>query len=626
MQIKLENISASGKTYLIDHSELISKHYNLIPANTIKNNTFLWQNGTETLKMSKFPLKCLDNFSLIHFPEEAYFINFDNILQTGNDLFHNVDYPSYPRYFVDVSHFFTPRRKLHVKGDVYQIENKELLDKFKIFVAHNPTLTKIKIPVYYYYQYELNYQLIGFLNFKTTSKDSAKMEFKHYPLKFLLLNEIITDYPQEMPKMMERLIESLPRYSHNYYYSIVKMNNLEQLSKRRWKFMFGFSNKPTSKCLEEDYDRHNKIIKDVVSKKNAIYDNYNKLVSDIRAKHFKGQSLCCNSSKKKETINLANSILNADYIFGLSSDEMVKDLNNLHTSIFHQSDFTLCGSQNLGAGEEDGTVGADEKEGGNKKSNEFRNPDFVDENRYIKESTPFGNPFKLIIRPKNQSIQMVEMEDEAFITSVSEKKKASKLATFANIYKSEMSKKMKDYVSYYKRVTTDHTIDAKIEALKLKQDQSNLKKIESQKISFLTNGQGGSTMQIEASGAQTTPDARKPSFSEENYSKFDDGTYEPSDQKIKYNFSVSSTAKKNRLNRAEKFLGGFMEANVALFDDLFEIIEGAYNMFEPLQIKRYWLAYYEVLLNKYKDICGGELVKEKVDQISKEYFNIDLLT
>jgi hypothetical protein len=51
-----------------------------------------------------------------------------------------------------------------------------------------------------------------------------------------------------MPKMMERLIESLPRYSHNYYYSIVKMNNLEQLSKRRWKFMFGFSNKPTSKC------------------------------------------------------------------------------------------------------------------------------------------------------------------------------------------------------------------------------------------------------------------------------------------------------------------------------------------------------------------------------------------
>lgn len=186
VQIKLENIAASGKTYLIDHSELISKHYNLIPANTIKNNTFLWQNGTETLKMSKFPLKCLDNFSLIHFPEEAYFINFDNILQTGNDLFHNVDYPSYPRYFVDVSHFFTPRRKLHVKGDVYQIENKELLDKFKIFVAHNPTLTKIKIPVYYYYQYELNYQLIGFLNFKTTSKDSAKMEFKHYPLKFLL--------------------------------------------------------------------------------------------------------------------------------------------------------------------------------------------------------------------------------------------------------------------------------------------------------------------------------------------------------------------------------------------------------------------------------------------------------
>ena len=44
-------------------------------------------------------------------------------------------------------------------------------------------------------------------------------------------------------------------------------------------------------------------MKEVVSKKNSIYDNYNKLVSEIRAKHFKGLSLCCNSSKKKETEN-----------------------------------------------------------------------------------------------------------------------------------------------------------------------------------------------------------------------------------------------------------------------------------------------------------------------------------
>ena len=243
-------------------------------------------------------------------------------------------------------------------------------------------------------------------------------------------------------------------------------------------------------------------------------------------------------------------------------------MNNLHTSIFHQSDFTLCGSQNLGVGDEDGAVGGEEKEGGNKKSNEFRNPDFVDENRYIKESTPFGNPFKLIIRPKNQSIQMVEMEDEAFITSVSEKKKASKLATFANIYKSEMSKKMKDYVSYYKRVTTDETISLKIEALKLKHEESNLKKLESQKKSFLSNPLGSTTMQIEQL-SQPHPSPRKPSFSSQDHSNLSPFTSSPPPQRIKYFSLPPSQPLKNqpRLSKAEKFLGGFLEANVALFDD-----------------------------------------------------------
>lgn len=230
VQIRLENLASNGKSYLIDNSELISKHYNLIPASTIKNNPFLWAN-TENIKLSKYPTKCLDNYSVIHFPEEAYYIYFDNILKTGNDVFHNVDYPSYPRYFVDVSHFFTTKKKLHVKGDVYNVENKDLIEKFKHFVAYNPNLTKIKIPIYYYLQYELDYQLIGFLNFKIQGRqgESAKMEFKHYPLKFLLLNEIITDYPQEMPKMIERVIESLPRYTHNYYYSIARMNSLDNL-------------------------------------------------------------------------------------------------------------------------------------------------------------------------------------------------------------------------------------------------------------------------------------------------------------------------------------------------------------------------------------------------------------
>lgn len=92
--------------------------------------------------------------------------------------------------------------------------------------------------------------------------------------------------------------------------------------------MFGFSNKSTSKSLEDDYDKHNKIIKEVINKKNQILELFNKGLGDIRAKHMKGQAPCCNNIKKKESINIANSILNADYIFNLSTDEMVKDLNN----------------------------------------------------------------------------------------------------------------------------------------------------------------------------------------------------------------------------------------------------------------------------------------------------------
>lgn len=66
--------------------------------------------------------------------------------------------------------------------------------------------------------------------------------------------------------------------------------------------------------------------------------------------------------------------------------------------------------------------------------------------KYIKEPQPFGNPFRLIIRPKNQSIQMNEVEDEAFNTKVVEKKKANRLASFANIYKKRVNKQIRDYV------------------------------------------------------------------------------------------------------------------------------------------------------------------------------------
>ena len=94
----------------------------------------------------------------------------------------------------------------------------------------------LKIPTYYFYQYESNYQLIGFLNFTVTNLSeireisqskstlsecigesvhpemmmhlmnqmTAKLTFKHYPLKFLQLNEIVTEHKSDLPKFIEK--------------------------------------------------------------------------------------------------------------------------------------------------------------------------------------------------------------------------------------------------------------------------------------------------------------------------------------------------------------------------------------------------------------------------------------
>lgn len=57
VSIRLENISNQTKTYMIDQSELISQHYNLIPTNTVKNNPFLFEKNS-MIKLLKYPIKC----------------------------------------------------------------------------------------------------------------------------------------------------------------------------------------------------------------------------------------------------------------------------------------------------------------------------------------------------------------------------------------------------------------------------------------------------------------------------------------------------------------------------------------------------------------------------------------
>lgn len=79
-----------------------------------------------------------------------------------------------------------------------------------------------------------------------------------------------------------------------------------------------------------------------------------------------------------------------------------------------------------------------------------------------------------------------------------------------------------------------------------------------------------------------------------------------------------------RFRRGEKFNGDYLSANVSLFDDLFEIIEGAGNILEPKSIQRYLMKYFHLLESKYKDTCGIEFVRERFDEAGKDYFNIEV--
>lgn len=435
-----------------------------------------------------------------------------------------------------------------------------------------------------------------------------------------------------MPKMMERLIESLPRYSHNYYYSIVRMHNLDSLSKRRWKFMFGFSNKPTSKCLEDDYDKHAKLIKEITNKKNNVLDNYNKLMKDFSHLHFKGLAPCCNSLNKKRDqnyFNIAKNILNTDYIFNLSADEMLKDLNNLHMSIFHQSDFML-GSKELNStagsvGESDSTNCENDREQNVRKSMEFRNVDNLDENKFIKEPQPFGNPFKLVIRPKNQSIQMAEMEDEAFITSVTEKKKANKLAGFANIYKSEMSKKIKGYAEYYRSSLENEgsTVENKIETIRKKHVSENGLFIKSKNIRKEIIGK----IQDLQNNTSVSLLEKEDNYQSKNRENITNNSRHTTDKSIiivddKDHEGVVSKSL-NIINK-EKFDGNYFEATVALFDDIMHTIQEGNSIVKNQRLKIYFVSNYEILVNKYKEVCGVDLIKQKVSDITKDYFNIEI--
>ena len=240
VSLQFGSLAANPKPFPIDNMDIIEKHFLILPTSKLEENPFTWEKP-EQVKIPKFPSKCLDNYSVIHFPEEAFYIPSD--YSKNPTLFLDIDYVGVPRYFIDPNIMLIKKQALAVKGDVYHLESKSLVAKFKQLLASNPKIKKIQIPVFYFYQYEQNYQMMGYIKYEVYGKSDEffKLEFKHYPLKYLQLNDALTVNKANMQKIIEKIIETLPRYSHNFYFSILKLQNITTLLKKRFKFMFGFS-------------------------------------------------------------------------------------------------------------------------------------------------------------------------------------------------------------------------------------------------------------------------------------------------------------------------------------------------------------------------------------------------
>ena len=126
----------------------------------------------------------------------------------------------------------------------------------------------------------------------------------------------------------------------------------------------------------------------------------------------------------------------------MSVDDMQREVSKIHSDLLSSSYFRQLGFNaipnnpdiedgNLSVASSTATVLTSMT---NTSNFEFRKPTIEFDAKYIKEPQPYGNPFKIIIRPKNQNIQMSEIEDEAFMTNI-EKKKSNRLASYANLYK-----------------------------------------------------------------------------------------------------------------------------------------------------------------------------------------------
>lgn len=164
------------------------------------------------------------------------------------------------------------------------------------------------------------------------------------------------------------------------------------------------------------------------------------------------------------------SCLKAENIFKMDVTEIAHAVNKIHNDLFSSSYFKQLG-YDIEPEQSDVSSNVTVITSMSNTSNyEFRRVDTQDDTKYIKEAQPYGNPFRLIIRPKNQNIQMSEIEDEAFMTSV-EKKKSNRLASYANLYKQQLANQLKKYGDWYRANQDSTALDLRIKELSEKREE-----------------------------------------------------------------------------------------------------------------------------------------------------------
>lgn len=163
------------------------------------------------------------------------------------------------------------------------------------------------------------------------------------------------------------------------------------------------------------------------------------------------------------------SSLKTDNMLKMSLEEVQREVNKIHNDLFSSSYFKQLGFDTIQDEIEHSTTVTVITSMSNTSNYDFRKADIEEDTKYIKEPQPYGNPFRLIIRPKNQNIQMSEIEDEAFMTSV-EKKKANRLASYANLYKQQLTNQLKKYGEWFRANQDPTALNLKIKELEKKRE------------------------------------------------------------------------------------------------------------------------------------------------------------